>query len=143
VGDAAGQLELVPEAFDHLLVEADVRAEDLQGDGLADLLVDNFVDAAHAAAAEFIGYAVAPGEHGPGDDLAAGDAGGQRRGWRGSGECGGCGWRGDRAGAEERGAVAAVPGIRDVLELAMRAFHGENPLLIGETSPDSELMTAR
>ena len=83
VGDPPGQLELVAEALDHLLVGAERGHEDLEGDGLADLPIQGLVDPAHAAAAELVEDPVPPGELGPRDDLPAEDMGGHGRGaWR-------------------------------------------------------------
>jgi hypothetical protein len=44
---------------------------------------------------------------------------------------------------EGSGAVPAEPGLRDVLELATRAFHEKNPLLTSETFPNAESLIER
>ena len=127
MGDPPGQLELIAEALDHLLVGAERGPEDLEGDGLADLSVQGLVDPAHAAAAELIEDPVPPGELGPRDDLPANDMGRHGRGTRrrqGRRHRRGGGCRGARAGAEECGTVAAKAGISLILELAMRTPHG-------------------
>jgi hypothetical protein len=62
VGDLAGQLELVPEAGDRLLIAGDIRSDDLDGDLFLDLYVEGFIDLAHAAMAELFNDLVAAGE---------------------------------------------------------------------------------
>ena len=62
VGDPAGQLDLVPEPIDRLLVEGDIRMKDLEGDLLADFLVVGPVDDAHAAGAQLLDELEPPGE---------------------------------------------------------------------------------
>ena len=62
VGDLPGQLELVVEPFDRLLVGGDLRPDELEGDFLIELLVENPVDLAHAAVAQFLDDLVAAGE---------------------------------------------------------------------------------
>ena len=62
VGDPAGQLDLVPEAVNRLLVDGDIGVEDLEGDLLADLFIVGAVDDAHPAGAQFLDQLEPPGE---------------------------------------------------------------------------------
>ena len=62
VGDPAGELDLVPEALDRPLVPGDLGVEELEGDLLADLLVEGAVDDAHPAGAELLDQLEPSGE---------------------------------------------------------------------------------
>ena len=65
VGDPAGQLDLVPEAVNRLLVEGDIGVENLEGDLLADFLIVGAVDDAHPAGAQLLDELEPPGEQLP------------------------------------------------------------------------------
>ena len=52
MGDAAAELDLALEALQHALVAGDLRAQDLERDRFAQLLVDRLVDLAHGAVAQ-------------------------------------------------------------------------------------------
>ena len=68
VGDLPGDLELVLETLDGLVVDADLRPDELQGQDLADLAVVGLEDLAHPPLAERLDDLVAAGE-----EVAAGD----------------------------------------------------------------------
>ena len=65
VGDPAGQLDLVPEAVNGLLIDRDIRMEDLEGDLLADLFIVGAINDAHPAGAELLDQLEPPGEQLP------------------------------------------------------------------------------
>src|SRR5215218_929785 len=52
VGDLARELDLAPEAFDRQVIAGDVPSNGLERDSLAQLLVLDLVDLAHAAAGQ-------------------------------------------------------------------------------------------
>ena len=65
VGYPAGQLDLVPEPVDGLLVDGNIRMKNLKGDLLADFLIVGAVDDAHPAGAQFLDELEPPGEQLP------------------------------------------------------------------------------
>ena len=62
VPDLPGEPELVPEPLDRLLVRGDLGFDELEGDLFFDLGVEDLVDPAHPALAEFLDDLVAAGE---------------------------------------------------------------------------------
>ena len=62
VSDPSGQLDLVPEPVDGLLVEGDIRVKDFEGDLFANFLIVGAIDDAHAAGAELLDQFEPPGE---------------------------------------------------------------------------------
>ena len=107
--------ELVPEALDRLGVGGDLGLEELEGDLLPDLGVEDLVDAAHAALAQLLDDLVAAGEGRPGRQLADGRAQGFGRGRRAA------------FGAERGGAPAAETRAGRIVETATRTLHPEIP----------------
>ena len=64
VADLPGELELVREALDGLLVQGDLGPQELEGDLLLDIRVEDLIDPAHAAVAQLLDDLVAAGEGG-------------------------------------------------------------------------------
>ena len=62
VPDLPGQLELVRETLDRLSVRGDFGLDELEGDLLLDLGVEDFIDPAHPAFAQLFDDLVAAGE---------------------------------------------------------------------------------
>lgn len=62
LADLAGELELVSESLDHLLVDPDLRLEQLEGDFFFDLRVKDLADPAHSSLANFFYDLVAAGK---------------------------------------------------------------------------------
>ncbi len=62
MGDAAGELDLPLEALQHALVAGDLRTQDLDGDGVAELLIERLVNLADRTPAEEGGDPVAAGQ---------------------------------------------------------------------------------
>jgi hypothetical protein len=63
VRDLPGRPELVAEPLDRLAVGGDLGVEELQGDLFVDLFVEDLVDPAHPAFAQFLEHIIAAGEH--------------------------------------------------------------------------------
>lgn len=73
MGDLAGRLDLVTEAFDHPLLCRDLRLDELEGDFLVKLGVLGPVDASHTPDAQLLNDLVAAGkDHPPGEFSGAG-----------------------------------------------------------------------
>jgi hypothetical protein len=64
VPDLPRELDLAPEAPDHVHRPRDLGAQDLEGDDLVELAVLRLVDDAHPAPAQRLQDLVAPGEEG-------------------------------------------------------------------------------
>ena len=69
VDDLAGQLELGRKALDDRPVRGDFGPDELEADLLAELIVEDAVDAAHAAHAQLLDHLVALGEQEAGSQL--------------------------------------------------------------------------
>ncbi len=65
MGNAAGEFQFVVEPFDALPVEGDLRAQEFEGDLLADLRVQHAVDLPHTASTQLLHHLVSVGEGGP------------------------------------------------------------------------------
>jgi len=67
--DLSGDPELGAEPFKRLTVGRDFGPNKLQGDFLVELLVQSFVDPAHAALAQFFDYLIFPRKHSTRDQV--------------------------------------------------------------------------
>ena len=139
VVEDGGGLGLVDEALAGLGVVDELRGQELEGDGAAELEVVGLVDDAHAAAADLAEEAIFAGDDGAGEDAAGervdGRGEGGRIGGRGGGGGGGAEGRGrrrrGRSGGpggrvrrgEQGGAAPAVAGRVRIRGTTFGAFH--------------------
>ena len=114
----AGDLELVPEAVDRLLVGGDLGFEELEGDLLVEFRVEDLVDPAHAAVPQLFDDLVAAGERRTRLQLFDGRLNGLRLKNRDFFS------RGERGGA-----LPAIIRIRGIFEMAPGALHNPFSLL--------------
>ena len=70
VADPAGQTDLVAEPLDRLFIGGDLRLDELQGNFLFDLGIEDLVDPAHPAFAQLLDHLVAAGEGGARGEFA-------------------------------------------------------------------------
>src|SRR4030042_1594287 len=113
MGDTARQLELVVKPLDEFLIFGDLRSEDLEGDGLVDLQVEDFVNPAHPSFSQVFQHLIASCESRPDGELTERNSHSPGRGGNALG-----------SGKERSSAAAAKGGDGRVFMLTPRTFHG-------------------